>query len=109
MITGAAVATAVETHSIPSPSAVVGGSRTVRLFGVNLECQMEEDDGDDSVAAATAAVESPPDGYYGQNMYYYYSPHPHNMVILRFYPFKSCTISDSNLGTYITLHHHHII
>ncbi|KAF8051428.1 hypothetical protein N665_1726s0001 [Sinapis alba] len=50
---GAAVATASETHSIPSSSAV-GSSRTVRLFGVNLECQMDEDDGDDSVAAPTA-------------------------------------------------------
>ncbi|AED90990.1 AP2/B3-like transcriptional factor family protein [Arabidopsis thaliana] len=76
--TRAAVATAAETHSTPS-SSVVGSSRTVRLFGVNLECQMDENDGDDSVAVATT-VESP-DGYYGQNMYYYYS-HPHNMVIL---------------------------
>ncbi|XP_010491174.1 PREDICTED: B3 domain-containing protein At5g06250-like isoform X1 [Camelina sativa] len=77
---GAAVGTAAEeTHSTPSSSAVAGGSsRTLRLFGVNLECQMDENDGDDSVAAA-AAVESP-DGYYGQNMYYYYS-HPHNMNI----------------------------
>ncbi|KFK25025.1 hypothetical protein AALP_AA8G057200 [Arabis alpina] len=76
---GAAVATAAETHSIPSPSTVVGSSRTVRLFGVNLECQMDENDGD--VAAATA-IESPcTDGYYGQNMYYYYSPDPQNMNI----------------------------
>lgn len=81
MIAGAAVATAAETHSIPSSSTVTGSSRTVRLFGVNLECQMDEDDGDDSVTAV-AAVESPcPDDYYGQNMYYYYTPHPHNMVI----------------------------
>ena len=79
--TGAAVATASETHSIPSSSAV-GSSRTVRLFGVNLECQRDEDDGDDSVAATTAT--ECPDGYYGQNMYYYYTPHPHNMVILLF-------------------------
>ncbi|CAE6087984.1 unnamed protein product [Arabidopsis arenosa] len=62
---GAAVATATETHSTPS-SSVVGSSRTVRLFGVDLECQMDENDGDDSVTAATT-VESP-DGYYGQNM-----------------------------------------
>ncbi|CAN7069386.1 hypothetical protein IGI04_041880 [Brassica rapa subsp. trilocularis] len=75
---GAAVATASETHSIPSSSAV-GSSRTVRLFGVNLECQRDEDDGDDSVAATTAT--ECPDGYYGQNMYYYYTPHPHNMNI----------------------------
>lgn len=75
---GAAVATASETHSIPSSSAV-GSSRTVRLFGVNLECQMDEDDGDDSVAAPNAT--ECPDGYYGQNMYYYYTPHPHNMNI----------------------------
>ncbi|KAL1196954.1 B3 domain-containing protein [Cardamine amara subsp. amara] len=76
---GAAVATATETHSTPSSSTAVGSSRTLRLFGVNLECQMDENDGDDSVATASA-VESP-DGYYGQNMYYYYSPHPHNMNI----------------------------
>ncbi|CAH2073886.1 unnamed protein product [Thlaspi arvense] len=73
---GAAVATAAETHSIPSSSAAVGSSRTVRLFGVNLECQMDEDDGEDSVAATAT-----PDGYYGQNLYYYYTPHPHNMNI----------------------------
>ncbi|KAL0648580.1 hypothetical protein Bca4012_046871 [Brassica carinata] len=77
---GAAVATASETHSIPSSSAV-GSSRTVRLFGVNLECQMDEDDGDDSVAAPNAT--ECPDGYYGQNMYYYYTPHPHNMTTVR--------------------------
>ncbi|XP_024012344.1 B3 domain-containing protein At5g06250 isoform X1 [Eutrema salsugineum] len=75
---GAAVVTAAETHSIPSSSAVVGSSRTVRLFGVNLECQMDEDDdGDDSVTAA----ECPADGYYGQYMHYYYTPHPHSMNI----------------------------
>ncbi|EOA21328.1 hypothetical protein CARUB_v10001689mg [Capsella rubella] len=64
---GAAVATAGETHSTPSSSVVAGSSRTLRLFGVNLECQMDDNDGDDSAAAAAAAVESP-DGYYGQNI-----------------------------------------
>ncbi|KAL0784022.1 hypothetical protein Bca101_000267 [Brassica carinata] len=66
-ITGAAVATATETHSIPSSSAV-RSSRTVRLFGVNLECQMDEDDGDDSVATAAAAECPRHDSYYGQNI-----------------------------------------
>ncbi|CAN6810161.1 unnamed protein product [Brassica oleracea] len=83
---GAAVATATETHSIPSSSAV-RSSRTVRLFGVNLECQMDEDDGDDSVATAAAAECPRHDSYYGQNMYNYYTPQPHNMVILIFLPF----------------------
>ncbi|KAF8118780.1 hypothetical protein N665_0002s0090 [Sinapis alba] len=67
---GAVVARARGIHSIPSPSAV-GGSRTLRLFGVNLECQMDEDEGDDSVAA-----ECP------HNMYNYYTPpQPHNANI----------------------------
>ncbi|KAJ0235248.1 B3 domain-containing protein [Hirschfeldia incana] len=70
---GAAVTTATEIHSIPS-SSVAGSSRTVRLFGVNLECQMEEDEGDDTVATA-AAAECP------NNIYSYYTPQPHNMNI----------------------------
>ncbi|KAF8075595.1 hypothetical protein N665_1079s0020 [Sinapis alba] len=43
-----------------TPTVVAGGSRTVRLFGVNLECH-----GD-------VVVESPPcpDGYNGQHIYY---------------------------------------
>lgn len=53
----------------------------MRLFGVNLECQMDEDDGDDSVATAAAAECPRHDSYYGQNMYNYYTPQPHNMVI----------------------------
>ncbi|CAH8292723.1 unnamed protein product [Eruca vesicaria subsp. sativa] len=78
---GAALASASETHSKPSSSAV-GSSRTVRLFGVNLECQMDEDEGDDSVTTAAAAAECPHrDSYYGQNMYTYYTPQPHNMNI----------------------------
>ncbi|KAG2318005.1 hypothetical protein Bca4012_069020 [Brassica carinata] len=51
-----------------TPTVVTGGSRTVRLFGVNLECQ-----GD--------VVEPPPcpDGYSGQQFYYYSTPHPLNI------------------------------
>ncbi|CAN8257050.1 unnamed protein product [Cochlearia groenlandica] len=74
---GATVGTTAETHATPSSSAVIGSSKTVRLFGVNLECQMDEDDG-----AATTAVVDSHDGYYGQNMYYYYNTtHPgHNIM-----------------------------
>ncbi|KAG2334553.1 hypothetical protein Bca52824_005733 [Brassica carinata] len=74
---GAAVTTATESHSIPSSSAV-GSSRTLRLFGVNLECQMDEDEGDDSVATA-AAGECP------HYMYNYYTPQPYNMVIFYYF------------------------
>ncbi|VVA97251.1 unnamed protein product [Arabis nemorensis] len=51
-----------------TPTVVAGSSRTVRLFGVNLECH-----GD--------SVEPPPcpDGYNGQHMYYYSTPHPMNI------------------------------
>ncbi|WZY73925.1 hypothetical protein YC2023_006165 [Brassica napus] len=47
------------------PTVVTGSSRTVRLFGVNLECH-----GD--------VVETPPcpDGYNGQHFYYYSTPDP---------------------------------
>ncbi|CAN8259729.1 unnamed protein product [Cochlearia groenlandica] len=52
-----------------TPTVVTGSSRTVRLFGVNLECH-----GD--------VVEPPPcpDGYNGQQLYYYSST-PHLMNI----------------------------
>ncbi|EOA31210.1 hypothetical protein CARUB_v10014376mg [Capsella rubella] len=49
-----------------TPTVVAGSSRTVRLFGVNLECH-----GD--------AVEPPPrtdGGYSGQHIFYYSTPHP---------------------------------
>ncbi|CAH8356721.1 unnamed protein product [Eruca vesicaria subsp. sativa] len=48
-----------------TPTVVAGSSRTVRLFGVNLECH-----GD--------VVEPPPcpDGYNGQHFYYYSTTHP---------------------------------
>ncbi|KAL0900371.1 hypothetical protein Bca101_084332 [Brassica carinata] len=48
-----------------TPTVVAGSSRTVRLFGVNLECH-----GD--------VVEPPPcpDAYNGQHIYYYSTPHP---------------------------------
>ncbi|KAL0691341.1 hypothetical protein Bca4012_091020 [Brassica carinata] len=51
-----------------TPTVVTGSSRTVRLFGVNLECH-----GD--------VVEPPPcpDGYNGQHFYYYSTPHPMNI------------------------------
>ncbi|KAL1204691.1 B3 domain-containing protein [Cardamine amara subsp. amara] len=61
---GAAVAEGQST-----PTVVAGSSRTVRLFGVNLECHSEED------------VEPPPcpDVYNGQHIYYYSTPHPMNI------------------------------
>ncbi|KAJ4867939.1 B3 domain-containing protein [Raphanus sativus] len=51
-----------------TPTVVAGSSRTVRLFGVNLECH-----GD--------VAEPPPcpDGYSGQQFYYYSTPHPMNV------------------------------
>ncbi|CAA7016117.1 unnamed protein product [Microthlaspi erraticum] len=51
-----------------TPTVVAGSSRTVRLFGVNLECH-----GD--------VVEPPPcpDVYNGQHIYYYSTPHPMNI------------------------------
>ncbi|CAH2054029.1 unnamed protein product [Thlaspi arvense] len=51
-----------------TPTVVAGSSRTVRLFGVNLECH-----GD--------VVEPPPcpDGYNGQHVYYYSTPLPMNI------------------------------
>ncbi|CAH8359895.1 unnamed protein product [Eruca vesicaria subsp. sativa] len=51
-----------------TPTVVAGSSRTVRLFGVNLECH-----GD--------VVEPPPcpDAYNGQHIYYYSTPHPMNI------------------------------
>ncbi|XP_010486825.1 PREDICTED: B3 domain-containing protein At3g11580-like [Camelina sativa] len=59
---------AVADQAQSTSTAVAGSSRTVRLFGVNLECH-----GD--------AVEPPArtDAYNGQHIYYYSTPHPMNL------------------------------
>ena len=60
-----------------TPTVVAGSSRTVRLFGVNLECHSD-------------VVEPPPcpDAYNGQHIYYYSTPHPMVNLLLH-----SCHIS----------------
>ncbi|KAG5398833.1 hypothetical protein IGI04_020647 [Brassica rapa subsp. trilocularis] len=51
-----------------TPTVAAGSSKTVRLFGVNLECHSD-------------VVEPPPcpDAYNGQHIYYYSTPHPMNI------------------------------
>lgn len=75
---GEKIVGAVADQAQSIPPVVAGSSRTVRLFGVNLECH-----GD--------AVEPPPrpDGYNGQHIYYYSTPHP---MVNNFFTF----LSDSN-------------